>query len=268
MEKLMTIPVFGITDEKGNSVAVKSADGATVNHVFLQREVGGCWGSRHPNNVAELFEMVLRCDTAEPLPSLQVAAQLVEAFEAQAKEAGTVEGVGKLQVSDVPLGMIWKDLAKPGDGPEAGALKGATAEGGEQVVVQLRLMADPVDLAIAKNVSATISAADEGDSAADKEAKLARAERAAARLESAWGVVPVFTMAGMQIRVKNQTTGEPVELRPWYVSVGARSTTMGPLIEGPRHGSCSFERLDLSSFTRSAWQPPAGSSASRAVLIR
>jgi hypothetical protein len=121
MEKLNTIPVFGITDNEGNSVAVKTPDGATVNWVFLQKDV---------------------------------AAQLVEAFEQQGKLQDPLgEGVGALQVSDVPLGMLWKALAKPGEGNVTTDGQ-AVGKDGEAVAVQLRLMADPADLQVARNMSA------------------------------------------------------------------------------------------------------------------
>jgi hypothetical protein len=121
MEKLNTIPVFGITDNEGNSVAVKTPDGATVNWVFLQKDV---------------------------------AAQLVEAFEQQGKLQDPLgEGVGALEVSDVPLGMIWKALAKPGEGNVTTDGQ-AVGKDGEAVAVQLRLMADPADLQVARNMSA------------------------------------------------------------------------------------------------------------------
>jgi hypothetical protein len=41
------------------------------------------------------------------------------------------------------------------------------------------------------------------------------------QLGEEWGVVPVFTMAGMKIRVKNGTSGAPVELRPWFLSIAS-----------------------------------------------
>ena len=119
MEKLNTIPVFGITDQEGNSVAVKTPDGATVNWVFLQKDV---------------------------------ASQLVEAFEQQGKSQDPLgDGVGKLKVSDVPLGMIWKSLSRPGDNATTDGK--AVGSDGEAVAVQLRLMADPADLQVARNMS-------------------------------------------------------------------------------------------------------------------
>lgn len=183
MEKLNTIPVFGITDAKGNSVAVKTEDGDMVNWVFLNREL---------------------------------ASHLVQQFESQVAGEDAVGVSGSLRVSDVPLGMLWQALAKPGDAASEGTV--AQAVDGTSMAVQLRLLADPTDVAIARNMSGTVEAQHEGD----EEFLAARASKVA-RLQQPWGVVPVFTMAGMKIRVKNSTDegAEPVELRPWFLSISS-----------------------------------------------
>lgn len=185
MEKLNTIPVFGITDAKGNSVAVKTEEGDMVNWVFLNRDL---------------------------------ASHLVGQFEAQVQAGGDTAAVGvsgSLQVSDVPLGMVWKALTMPGADKQGMPM--SQAVDGSEMAVQLRLLADPTDLAIARNMSGTVESAE-----ASPEFVEARAAKVA-RLEQPWGVVPVFTMAGMKIRVKNSTDAgaEPVELRPWFLSIAS-----------------------------------------------
>ena len=82
-EKLNTIPVFGLTDKKGNAVVVQTEDGEQVNWCFLQQEL---------------------------------AHALLKAFTEQQKQADPATGVAdpdNLMVRDVPLGMVWKALIMP-----------------------------------------------------------------------------------------------------------------------------------------------------------
>lgn len=179
MDKLNTIPVFGITDKNGNSVALKSPDGTMVNWVFLEKEI---------------------------------AVHMVNTFQEQGGPA--MAEAGALEVNDVPLGMLWNSLAHPSDSTQGVQTKSSS---GEDVTVELRLLADPTDLAIAKNMSQSMS------STATDEVAQASLNRKLERLDRAWGVVPVFAMAGMKIRVKNSTdqSAPPVELRPWFLSVSS-----------------------------------------------
>jgi hypothetical protein len=170
LSKLNTIPVFGVTDSKGNSVVFTdtSGSGKMVNYLFLQRDL---------------------------------ATQVAASFEAQGKEdaSSPASGLGELKVNDVPLGLVWKSLSRPVDSDSS-------------VELELRLLADPTDLAIARNISSSLQAeGSEGEEAAKKKME---------RLSQDWGSVPVFTMAGIKIRAPGED-GVPVELQPWFLSISA-----------------------------------------------
>jgi hypothetical protein len=231
MEKLNTIPVFGIADKNGNAVVVKTADGEQVNWCFLQQEL---------------------------------AHALMRAFTEQHRKEGgvlvsapAVDGdtaVPELFVRDIPLGMIWKAISNPDD-----------AENSDDVItgnekkqsVELRLLADRADLEVARNMTMSMASqaaaafssngaagaleASEPAEASILErvpaAKRATFDRKLARLNRAWGVVPVFTMANMKIRTRRNTArntdsksgdkddasdsagDDSVELRPWFLSI-------------------------------------------------
>lgn len=169
-------------------------------------------------------------------------------LDAYQKQSGSVAGMSELRVSDVPLGMIWKKLARPvalapnTTSGETAATAAAAAVNGTSESVETRLMPDPMDVAIAKNMSEGAL----GPSAGPEEA--ARHSSKAAAFARPWGVVPAFTMAGMKIRVPRAAaeaagvtglSGSPmdaadaadaaggasgaemVDLRPWFLSIDA-----------------------------------------------
>lgn len=93
-----------------------------------------------------------------------------------------------LRVSDLPLSSIWAQLSKPGVEDVD-----ASVGGQPKVPIQFRILPDPVDLAVARNISTTISPETGGDGGLSLSKKLER-------LSHDWGVVPVFTMAGTKGR--------------------------------------------------------------------
>jgi len=166
LAKLNTIPVFGITDEEGNSVILKTDDGKQVNWLFLQKEA------------ADSMQEFMQAQS----PTLQ------------------------LHVRDIPLGFIWERLSPPGNSTSAPAAKD------EDDPVEVRLLADRTDVSAALNM--TISNSQNVSS----DLKVLYEEKAKI-LNSSWGVVPVFTMAQMKMRVNNGTQG--IELHPWFLSVAS-----------------------------------------------
>lgn len=110
-----------------------------------------------------------------------------------------------LKVSTVPLGVIYPKLAKKG---QSSGEKQKTADG-QEVDVQMRLAPNPYDLAYARNITMQQQAPNgtiTDTEKADLESKLKT-------LNTTWGVVPVFTMASMQI-MRNDTA-----IRPWFASL-------------------------------------------------
>ena len=86
---------------------------------------------------------------------------------------------------------------------------------GDEVDVQMRLAPNPYDLAYARNITlqqaGNMTAADGSD--LDNAAIKVLVEEKLKALNSSWGTIPVFTMAGMQI-MRNDTG-----IRPWFVSL-------------------------------------------------
>lgn len=196
-EKLNTIPVFGITDAKGQSVVHKMADGDLVSHVFLTKPLA--------DEMLKQFKQLAETSAGETLGD---------------------KGTG-LQVSDVPLGMLWSKLASPEDDESSGDGASSLPKTEEGASVQLRLMADPADLAIARNMTAGMvqqlaadGSGDEGGTEAMEEVEKAMASKVA-KLQQDWGVVPVFTMYGMKIRVREsaEPDAKVKELLPWFLSI-------------------------------------------------
>lgn len=131
--------------------------------------------------------------------------QVAKAFEAQGEQAGSSAAQGPFQVSDVPLSAIWNSLARPGAADSSNEKVDS-----DKVAVEFRLFADPTDLAVARNISSTVTAAGDATTALTGKKE---------RLSHDWGVIPVFTMAGMKIRTRKDDSA--IELQPWFLSISS-----------------------------------------------